>query len=65
MEGTSPKEEARQIIQSIFHAVCEFHSHGSSHGFLYYLENFVIQDKGLIIGDDYKKSTLLYVGAFL
>ena len=60
-----PEEEARQIIQGILHVVCELHSHGSSHGFLYHLENFVIQDKDLIIGDNYKKSTLLYVGAFL
>ena len=59
------KEKARQIIQGILHVVCELHSHVSSHGFLYHLENFVIQDKDLIIGDNYKKSTLLYVGAFL
>ena len=56
MEGTSPKEEARQIIQSIFHAVCEFHSHGSSHGFLYHPENFAIQDKDLVIEGDHKKA---------
>ena len=56
MEGTSPKEEARQIIQSIFHAVCEFHSRGSSHGFLYHPENFAIQDKDLVIEGDHKKA---------
>ena len=56
MEGISPEEEARQIIQGILHAVCEFHSHGSSHGFLYHLENFAIQDKDLVIEDDHKKA---------
>ena len=52
MEGISPEEEARQIIQGILHAVCEFHSHG----FLYHLENFAIQDKDLVIEGDRKKA---------
>ena len=55
MKGILP-EEARQIIQGILHAVCEFHSHGSSHGFLYHFENFAIQDKNLVIEDDHKKA---------
>ena len=56
MEGISPEEEARQIIQGILHAVCEFHFHGSSHGFLYHPENFAIQDKDLVIEGDHKKA---------
>lgn len=49
-----PKEEARQIIQGILHAVYELHTDNSFHGFLYHPENFAIYDES-VIGSDHEK----------
>lgn len=56
-----PEEQTRQIIEGMLRAVCELHSHGFSHGFLYKLENFAIQDTDLVIGGDHKKGKRVFL----